>query len=167
MKFKHLEEVTAVPIFSPCGSFRYQLCLTNTSIEGSKTACVIMQNPSVANAEYADKSVQFLEKLIFQKDYKEFENINKIIIVNQFAYVQTNNFTGEEHHVGAENDTHIKKAIENADIVIVAWGKDNPYQSRKSTINAILSEFPNKPVMQTKKHPSRGTYTNFIESYNN
>jgi len=124
-----------------------------------------MQNPSIANSDIADKSAQFLEKLIFKKDYNEFKEAKKIIIVNQFAYVQTNDFDGSERYIGEENDNHIRQAVNAADIVLIAWGVSNGYEERKQDINSIINEFSNKVLLQTKAHPSRGRYVDFIEPY--
>lgn len=126
-----------------------------------------MQNPSVANSEVADRSAQFLEKLIFLKEYPEFKDVNEIIIVNQFAYVQTNDFNGSSNHIGLENDSYIKEAVESSDIVLVAWGASNGYTKRKIAINAIISATKNKILLQTKAHPSRGTFVDFITPYSN
>ena len=89
MNFKHIDGTSATAVFSDCKKYRYRLTIQNHNSSGSETVCVIMQNPSVANAEIADKSVQFLEKLIFTKGYSEFGNVKKIIIVNQFALYKT------------------------------------------------------------------------------
>lgn len=53
-----------------------------------------MQNPSYAGEEVADKSVQFMEKVVFQKGLPEFRDVRRLIVVNQFAYIETNNFEG-------------------------------------------------------------------------
>ena len=68
MIYKHIPGVQARAEFSNCKKFRYQLTLENTTRTKGDSLCVIMQNPSVANTEIADKSVQFLEKLIFEKE---------------------------------------------------------------------------------------------------
>ena len=167
MKFNHIQNVTAEAEFSKCGKYRYCLHVKKNDASGNKKVCVIMQNPSVANSEMADRSVQFLEKLIFLKEYLEFKGVNEIVIVNQFAYVQTNDFNGSSNHVGPENDSYIKEAVESSDIVLVAWGASNGYTERKIAINAIISAAKNKILLQTKAHPSRGTYVDFITPYSN
>ncbi|MEW9799170.1 DUF1643 domain-containing protein [Alteromonas sp. CYL-A6] len=161
-------KITAVALtFSDCGRFRYRLLIRKKNARGSKKVCVIMQNPSVANSEVADRSAQFLEKLIFLKDYPEFDGVNEIIIVNQFAYVQTNDFNGSVAHIGLENDSYIKETIDSSDIVLVAWGARNGYSERKAAINEIISAAKNKIILRTKAHPSRGTYVDFIAPYSN
>lgn len=167
MKFNHIKNITAEATFSGCGKYRYCLNIKKNDAIGSKKVCVIMQNPSVAESDVADRSVQFLEKLIFLKGYLEFQDVNEIVIVNQFAYVQTNDFIGSENNIGPANDTFIQEAIKSADIVLVAWGSSNGYIERKKAINAIISMGDNKVLLQTKAHPSRGTYANFIQPYSN
>ena len=124
-----------------------------------------MQNPSGANEDVADKSVQFIEKLIFNEGYKEFDNVQKIIVVNQFAQIQTKDFKGNDKTIDLKNDGHIKSAINESDIILVAWGKNNNYRDRQEAINCKLRLTNNKKMYKTKKHPSRGFYKNFISDY--
>ena len=165
LRFLHIENVAALATFSDCGRYRYKLVLTKTDVKPGKSVCVIMQNPSIASSDVADRSVQFLEKLVFLKGYTQFNGVSKITIVNQFAYVQTNDFDGGVEHVGPKNDSHIRDAIADSDIVLVAWGSTNGYQQRKAAINEIIAEFKGKLLLRTKAHPSRGTYVDFIEPY--
>ena len=165
MIYKHIPDVLVKAKFSDCKKFRYQLTIENTSKTSGNTLCVIMQNPSVANVKFADKSVQFLEKLIFEKEVEQFTNVKTITVVNQFAYVQTKGFIGSPKKIGEENDSHIRHAIKISDIVLVAWGKTNPYSGRQNVIHAIIKVYPKKSLLKTKAHPSRGTYKDFIEPY--
>ena len=167
MIYKHLPGVLVKAKFSNCKKFRYQLTIKNTTKTSGNSLCVIMQNPSVANAKFADKSVQFLEKLIFEKEVELFRNVKTITVVNQFAYVQTNGFVGSPNKIGKENDNFIRQAIQDSDIVIVAWGKTNAYPERQNKIKAILKQYPTKIILATKKHPSRGAYQNFIMPFSN
>ncbi len=125
--------------------------------------CVIMQNPSDADERRADKSVQFLENLVFSCDYPEFKGVTELVIVNQFAYVQKKGFTGAKDVVGPDNDSYIRSSIHKADIVLIAWGKKNPYSDRQECILNMLQTEGDKLLYKTKKHPSRGTYKDFIE----
>lgn len=165
MIFKHIEGVSVDAVFSNCKKYRYKLTIENDNSSGSETVCVVMQNPSVANTEIADRSVKFLEKLIFTKGYSEFRNVKKIIIVNQFTFIQTNDFKGLESDIGEKNDEHILEAIRESDIVLIAWGRDNSHSERKKAINNMLAEHSGKTLLETNKHPSRGTYTNFVKAY--
>ena len=165
MKFEHLQHLNVSALFSKNGKFRYQLSISKKDTKNDKTLCVIMKNPSIANELVADKSVQFLEKLIFEKNYPEFKDVNKIIVVNQFAFIQTNNFEGNDNEIGSENDYYVLKAINESQIILIAWGRSNTHIERKETILKFIRTQKNKKIYQTKKHPSRGFYSDFIEKY--
>ncbi len=160
-RYRHLSCLHIKAVFSTCGNYRYLLEIEKNSSKIGTQLCVIMQNPSTADESYADKSVQFLEKLIFEKETK-LMHTSKMLIVNQFAYIQTKDFKGLEQQIGPLNDAHIKRAILNADQVLLAWGKTNPFHDRQELIFGLLSKFPEKEVFVTKCHPSRGHYKNFI-----
>jgi len=162
MVFHHIDHIKATAQFSGCATFRYRLTLQHTKRKKGATVCVIMQNPSVAGSEVADKSVHFLEKLIFKMKYPQFNNVDRIIIVNQFARVQTKDFVGSEEQIGPNNDMYLYDAIKEADMVLLAWGKKNPYLNRQEAIVRMVREFPEKVLLMTKKHPSRGAYKDFI-----
>ena len=165
MVFHHINHIHAVAQFSCCAAFRYCLTLQHTKRNKGTTVCVIMQNPSVAGTHVADKSVHFLEKLIFEMKYPEFQNAQRIIIVNQFARVKTKDFVGSEEQIGPDNDIYLYNAIKESHIVLLAWGKKNPYVNRQETILRMIREFPEKVLLMTKKHPSRGAYKDFILPY--
>jgi len=165
MVYRHLNLIDAKAIYSTCGEYRYQLTLQCTGKEIGQTMCVIMQNPSVAGSEFADKSVKFLETLIFQKEYPEFRKVSQVLIVNQFARIQTKNFRGRPSDIGSENDNHIQKSIRKSDIILIAWGKTNPFTERQQVITQMIQAFENKKILMTKKHPSRGSYQDFITPY--
>ena len=166
--YSHIDNVKVKrPIFSKCRKFRYRLEIERSYISSGKTVCVIMQNPSVANCRKADKSVQFIEKLIFEKGYAEFKCVNRIIVVNQFAYIQTKNFNGKDKHIGSKNNFYIEKSIKESDIILIAWGKiGNRYAARQEFINDLLKATYNKKLLKTKVHPSVGSYPDFVEVYN-
>ena len=165
MTFKHLENVSARAEFSPCGFYRYLLNLEFPEPQTGKTLCVVMQNPSLADAVVADKSVQFLERLVFQKRIPEFREVNTIEIVNQFAFIQQKEFEGSPAAIGDRNDETMRRAFGRADIVLLAWGRNNPYSERQDSITEMLSNFPALEVYKSWKHPSRGRYENFVIPY--
>ena len=167
MIYRHIDEVEAKATFSDCLKYRYRLDVSlKEPIEGKgKVVCAIMQNPSVANSEIADKSVQFLEKLIFLKGVSQFSDVHKLIVVNQFAFVQTNDFSGQDEHIGPENNTSIRQAIAESDVILVAWGSSNTYEARKKEINEMLKAQRGKSLLQGKSHPSRASYVDYISTY--
>ena len=163
MLYRHKSGLLISAYFSEDSRFRYRLVAEDPNKSNGKTVCVIMQNPSDANDDRADKSVQFLEHLIFDKGYIEFKEVRKMIIVNQYAYIQKHNFSGKTDLIGEKNNRVITESIRESDIVLVAWGKQNPYEERKEFVLRILAEVDDKLLLETKKHPSRGFYKDFIK----
>lgn len=167
MVYRHIEQVNANALFSDCKKFRYRLdiSLDKPRDSDTKIVCAVMQNPSVANSDIADKSVQFLEKLIFTKDITYFSGVRKLIVVNQFAFVQTNDFSGQDTHVGPDNNSHITQAISESDIILIAWGSGNGYEDRKSKINEMLKATTGKTFLLGRSHPSRASYVDYVSVY--
>ena len=164
MIYKHINGVTVSALFSKDMDYRYRLEINlNSRIFGGRTACVIMQNPSYAGENIADKSVQFMEKVVFQKNYPELQNVQRLIVVNQFAFIQTNDFEGLPHQIGSENNSAIKAAFSESDIIIIGWGSSNRFEERKSYISKLLHNLSGKLLLKTKMHPSRGRYDGFIQ----
>lgn len=146
----------------------YRYKLTATKIEASakpKTVCAIMQNPSVAGIKVADKSVQILERVVFEKDYKEFFGVERLVIVNQFALIQTKDFVETANAIGSENDRFVNDGIKESEPVLIAWGKDNGFQKRQSDILNMLQKYQKKTLLQTSTHPSRVRYRGFIQPF--
>ncbi len=162
MKYKHLPNLSVEAHFSPCGRYRYLLEIDAQTFETGKTLLVIMQNPSDASEVQADKSVQFLEKLVFLSTNGYFKEVNKMFIVNQYAFIQKSGFEGSAKKVGPENDGFIRIAVEESDLILIAWGKNNPYMDRQRVLMQLFSKYKDKLILKTKKHPSRGFYTDFI-----
>lgn len=163
MVFKHIDDVTVEAKFSKDKKFRYQLVITKNGVKEGKTVCVIMQNPSDANEEIADRSVKFLERLVFEKDIKLFTKTKKLIVVNQFGFIQKKDFVGIDEKIGNENDEYVMEAIKQTDIVVIAWGVTNDYYKRQEDIMKMILRLKKNAIYRTKKHPSRGTYLNYLE----
>jgi hypothetical protein len=165
MQFEHIPNVKVQATFSADCKLRYLLVISKRDTAKGKTICAIMENPSAANEEVADKSVQFLERLVFLESYPEFKNVDRLIIVNQFAFIQTRGFVGADKRIGSKNDFYIEQAIRKSDIILVAWGKSNRHRRRQEAINRIISSYQGKALYQTKVHPSRGSLKDFIKPY--
>ena len=168
MKYQHIGNVQVEADFA-CEQgvrYRYRLEVTKHGASQSpRTACVVMQNPSCAGQNIADKSVKFMERVVFEKQqrYPEFAAVERMVIVNQFARVQTSGFVGCDGDIGARNNESIKSALEEAEVVIIAWGKSNRFVSRQNFVyNLLLENMTHKQIYWTSKHPSRGCYEDFI-----
>ncbi|HLP17427.1 MAG TPA: DUF1643 domain-containing protein [Bacteroidota bacterium] len=167
MPYLHIPNVSVKARFATENGLRYRYRLEITKAcapSGMKTACVVMQNPSYAGETIADKSVQFMEKNVFERGLPEFAQVGRLIVVNQFAFIQTNAFQGLAHENGSKNDRAITDAIIESDIVIIAWGKSNRFEQRKEFVmNVLRSASPAKTLYMTRMHPSRGRYEGFIQ----
>ncbi len=176
MPYLHVPGVKVKARFSKCKKYRYWLDVrkqegdrslqTDLSPSSkSKTACVIMMNPSMANEEIADKSVQFMEKIVLERGLRHFKGVRRLIVVNQFAYIQTNEFKGLPHEIGPRNNAAIKAAFKESDIIILGWGCGNKFKARQDFVLGLLPELKGKRFFQTKKHPSRAAYKGFIKKF--
>lgn len=130
-----------------------------------KTLCAVMQKPNYAGKDMTDKSVQFLEKVVFTKWLPEFDVVRHLTVVNQFAYIQTYAFEGLPHQIGELNDAAIKTALDESDIVVLAWGSSNCFEERKDYVLRLLGGMKQKTLLKTRMHPSRGRYDGFIQPY--
>jgi hypothetical protein len=165
MPYLHIENVTAKAWFSTNRGLKYRYRLEITKVGAStspKTACVVMQNPSYAGESVADKSVQFMEKNIFERGLLEFKGVERLIVVNQFARIQTTEFEGLPSDLGPKNNKAIETALMESDIVVIGWGSSNRFDARKEFVLGLLKRLPGKQLYQTKMHPSRGRYAGFI-----
>jgi hypothetical protein len=164
--YKHIDGVDVKAKFSKDLSFRYRLEITlKNFLPSERTACVVMQNPSYAGEDVADKSVQFMEKVVFQKNLPEFEKVRRLLVVNQFAAIQTNGFQGLSHEIGSENDAAIKTALNESDIIILGWGCANPFKERQAFVIDLLRKEKRKRLFKTRTHPARGAYDGFIQPF--
>ena len=168
MLHKHIDGVSVSAQFSKekglLYRYRLEIKLLFPLLAG-RTACVVMQNPSYAAEDRADKSVQFMEKVVFQKGLSEFQGVQRLIVVNQFARVQTNQFQGQQHEIGKRNNEAIEAALMESNIIILGWGCGNPYEERKAFVVGLLKQMKGKQLFKTKMHPSRGRYDGFIQPF--
>jgi hypothetical protein len=168
MIYEHIDGVSVTAQFAWEGELRYRYRLEivmKDAAQKGKTACIVMQNPSYAGEDVADKSAQFMEKVVFKKGLPEFVGVSRLIVVNQFARIQTNDFQGLPFEIGALNDAAIKDALHASDIVILGWGSSNRFEERKAFVLGLLGEMKQKTLFKTRMHPSRGRYDGFIQPY--
>jgi hypothetical protein len=161
MSYKHIKSVTATPKFTveKGRKFRYRLEVTKLDAPVSgKTVCLVMQNPSRADENEADRSVQFMEQLVFKMKHPLLKQVRRLIVVNQFALVQTNGFQGNNEDIGKDNDKEIEKALRESDIVILGWGSSNKFDLRKCVVFSLLKGMPRKKIYKTRIHPSRASH---------
>ena len=82
-------------------------------------ACVVMINPCLSDSLITDTTTELVIRNI-----AKLEEYGGVSIVNLFS-ILTNKlvFRSMEHLNDYSNDTYIKKAAEEASVVILAWGK--------------------------------------------
>ena len=168
MRYNHIAGVNVSAEFTEENGERYRHWLEIELQAGPNnplTACVIMMNPSYACVEFADKSVQFMERVVFQKGFPEFHDVGRLIVVNQFAKIQTHKFLGLPQEIGATNNAAIERAFGMADIIILGWGRANPFEERKAFALDLVRRLPGKRVFMTRSHPSRASYAGFIVTW--
>lgn len=104
---------------SPCGTYRYTLSrrVFDWTLQGRR-ACIIMVNPSTADAENDDATIRKLIGFAQRCHWMEFT------VVNLFAYRATDvrELADAADPIGPMNDHHILCAMAQADIIVVAWG---------------------------------------------
>jgi hypothetical protein len=169
MRYEHIDGVAVTAQFAEENGLRYRYRMEislRCALTHGTTACVVMQNPSYASEEVADKSVQFMEKVVFQKKLPEFEGVGRLIVVNQFARIQTNQFKGLPYEIGKNNNVSIEAAFRESDIIIIGWGSGNLFEDRKTFVLRLLKQMAEKRLFKTAMHPSRGRYDGFIQPFN-
>ncbi|MEA2029044.1 MAG: DUF1643 domain-containing protein [Campylobacterota bacterium] len=128
MEIPHYEKVdinNIVANFTDDLLHRSSLTIPFFERKTNKSICIIGQNPSHANEEYADKTLQYFEKLIFDK----FPQYSKIIMLNLYSRIDTQkkfNQDLEREETYKELLTHLK---ENSDFLLAfgASKKDGAY----------------------------------------
>ncbi|OEH84664.1 hypothetical protein BHU72_09230 [Desulfuribacillus stibiiarsenatis] len=113
----------------------HRYLLTRKWQEEASKATVIMLNPSYADEIKGDLSVMKV------MNYLVDEGFGCINVVNLFAYVSPTpeSLANNKDAVGNKNDDFIKKAIEDSDMIIIAWGSDKKkYIRRKRAVMSLL-----------------------------
>lgn len=108
--------------------FRYSL--TRIWDRNLKKATIIMLNPSIANVLKNDLYINRCLNFCIDNNYGSLE------IVNLFAFIETNSkkLSAKPEFIGSENDSYIQSSVESADTIIVAWGSDKEYRTRKKDV---------------------------------
>lgn len=112
-------------LFSPCRRYRYRLDRIlwemGFGVRHNTLALVIMVNPSTADADEDDQTLKKVQGLISRV---KTIGLGRIAVCNLFAWRATDvtELGKAEDPIGPENDRIILEAMDEADIVIVAWG---------------------------------------------
>jgi hypothetical protein len=119
-------------IFSPCGSYRYTL--ERTWGTGGRTANFLMLNPSTADANVNDPTVERQCRRVKQWGY------DGLVVTNLFAWRSTDPdaLLKAEHPIGPENDAHIVGQAVCAELVVCGWGSHKAVGRRGDEVLGML-----------------------------
>jgi len=142
-------------VISDCGLYRYRL--TRTWDDSKPTVAVIMLNPSTADATEDDPTIRRV------LDYAKQWGYGTLAVGNLFALRTSdpNNIYKHESPVGPKNDEYLQKIVDEAEMVVVAWGTGGSIQCREQKVADLLDvDFyaldttkdghPNHPLYQPK-----------------
>lgn len=126
-------------LFSPCRQYRYLLWRT---WDASKPAlCFIMLNPSTADAENNDPTVERCQRRAVTSGF------GAVHVLNVFAFRTTDpeDMKKESDPVGPENDGYIARAAASAKAngaqLVAAWGHHAQFMDREKHVLKIFRHF--------------------------
>lgn len=165
-------------IISECGTYRYLLTrwtrtlLSHTLPMANGSLLLLMLNPSTADASKNDPTIRRCISLAERLGAAD------LTVVNLFAYRATKPkalkeaLVAGEDIIGPENDDYIRYAVENADKVVCAWGRNGMhYTQRVARVLMILDgvelwclgetkdEHPKHPLMVPNNTPLKRYWT--------
>jgi hypothetical protein len=133
--------------FSPCKRYRYTLLREWSSLSDKEGYVLfIMLNPSTADEYQLDPTVRRCLGYAMDWGYR------KMHVANIFALRSTDpkhlydsvEFNGEKYvptdPVGIDNNKCICTEVENADLVIAAWGSHGIYKNRGKDVMDMISK---------------------------
>lgn len=96
--------------------------------------CFVMLNPSTADATVDDPTIR--RCIAFAKSW----GCGSLVVVNLFAYRTPKPalLRVAVDPVGPENDQNIREVVEQAAMVVAAWGNDGIYRDRDREVLALL-----------------------------
>ena len=135
-------------IFSSCRQWRY--LLTREWLTGKGACLFIMLNPSTADETINDPTVTRCIKYAGRWGYQSLQ------VANLFGWRATDpkELKAVDDPVGPDNDTHIARAMADAQLVICAWGNHGAYLHRSRTVRAYSILVRNGPLHYLKMNKS-------------
>ncbi|WP_428569366.1 MAG: hypothetical protein ACP59X_11015 [Solidesulfovibrio sp. DCME] len=101
MQYNHIEGVIVTAEFTEEHGERYRHWFEvqfEVNTRPHLTACVIMMNPIYACAKFANKSVQFINRVVFQKDFPKFQGVSRLIIEGFAKIIRATELTHSNGH---------------------------------------------------------------------
>ena len=155
-------------IISPCGAYRYWL---ERGLPNQPYVAWVLANPSTADAEIDDPTVRKGRGFTSRWGYDRF------VFVNLFGGRSTDpkGLLKMSDPVGAENEKYMTKAVDGADLVVLAWGNAVVKQLRRHThfaVEFIRCRVPDEKIKclgrtgdGQPRHPLMLAYSTPLEPY--
>lgn len=142
MRVPHFEKVDLQKIeavFSDDGLHRSYLRIPLLMRGGDRTVCIIGQNPSYANAAFADKTIRFLERFVFD----QLPEFSQILMLNLYSRIDTK----KEQIINLQDpecERVLRQAIRDHNDFLMVFGKlrsDGAYrfQERANELRVLFS----------------------------
>jgi hypothetical protein len=130
--FERIESMDHDAVISKDGLYRYWLSRTIAPM--GKKVTFIGLNPSTADAIHNDPTIS--RCISFAKQW----GASTLIVVNLFAYRSTDPraLKVASDPVGPENDTWLKKAVTQSDLVVAAWGNGGNLNGRAELVKSMF-----------------------------
>lgn len=144
------------------------LPLVETNNTEKKIITFLMKNPSLANKEWADKTVYNVVCYVNRmKEVDErFKNVNEVRILNLYPIYSTESSQlfdaietlNEFDNLQKQNDLEIVKHLKESTFVVPSWGKkpnnlkgrENQYHRRAKEVLKMLSDVPSIQIYLIK-----------------
>lgn len=123
MTVKHIDAVDLKNIkaeFSSDKRHRYSLLIPMKNRTGTKTLCVIGQNPSYASELSADKTIRYIETYVFHN----MPNFSKILILNLYTRVDTQKDENDDL-LADDYSAYLNKIVSHHEDYLIVYGKLN------------------------------------------
>jgi len=122
--------------FSSCRRYRYTL--TRTWDHDIKPVNFLMLNPSTADEEVNDPTVERCERRARSWGY------GGLIVTNIFAWRDTDPelMKAQDDPIGPDNDVAILESARRAGLVVCAWGNHGEHMGRGAAVREMLRGLP-------------------------
>lgn len=119
--------------FSDCGHYRYRLWRRWGTGPVVNFVCL---NPSTADALVNDATVERLQRRATQWQF------DGLVVTNLFAFRSTDprQMLTAADPIGPANDAAILDAVQNAGLVVAAWGNHGCHRGRSQEVRTLLRE---------------------------
>jgi hypothetical protein len=162
--FEHVDQPRIEALFLGQGQHRASLRLPFKGRPHGKTLCIIGQYPSYAGQQYADKTIHFLERFVFETR----TDVGSILMLNLYSRIDTTK-SRRTGPITASSERHLRSVIAEHDEFLVVFGQlknERAYRFRERAA-ALRPLFEGKTVSKSgtgyAAHPGNKliTYSRF------